>query len=199
MKTVDLAARQVRWLQAGSTEIRKIIDPQPPPGCQDLRSPDLLLADRDFVGFWTFAGKLDGTPMEYPIPCPFGEVGAKLDVREPLVPRPMGENTIAVYEADTAYVLYRDGAQENISGAASWQWRKRTDMPSRFMPSWARRYAIEITGLRVERLKEVDITAETAATMLIDDFAREWDAINKEWYRFELNPFVWVATYRRIK
>jgi len=75
-----------------------------------------------------------------------------------------------------------------------------------FMPAWAARYFIQITGVRAERLQEIRITPSECrlegsywATDPDDEggFINLWDSINKE-HPWSSNPFVWVYTFRKV-
>jgi len=91
--------------------------------------------------------------------------------------------------------------------------------PSIFMPRWASRIVLEITGIRVERVQEInqqDARAEgvkggkwgdpgvdwvsTSGVDWIVPFRRAWDAINaKRGYGWDVNPWVWVIEFKRIE
>jgi len=90
----------------------------------------------------------------------------------------------------------------------------------RFMPRWASRITLEITGVRVQRLLEIteeDAQAEGAACGCTncgetpctedcfihmpdyrDGFAHIWMSINGQGSWGE-NPWVWVLTFKRIE
>ena len=83
--------------------------------------------------------------------------------------------------------------------------------PPMFMPRWASRITLEITGVRVERLQEIsdmDAFAEGIQTAvdhgLKSDgtargtFAALWNSINAaRGYGWDVNPWVWVIEFRR--
>lgn len=100
-------------------------------------------------------------------------------------------------------------ASENydIDGrAADRKWR-----PSMFMPRWASRITLEITGISVERLNDItpaDCVAEGYKSDLSKHYAQEelnaldwyrdlWEQLNGEG-SWALNPWVWVIEFRRV-
>jgi len=131
------------------------------------------------------------------VKCPFGIPGDQLWVKE------------THYFIDNDSVVYRaDGECE----VARWT-------PSIFMPRKASRINLEITDIRVERLK--DITEEDARSEGVREsvpdgfdidkpmrdqpfpvykhsFSKLWESINGlgSWY---MNPWVWVIEFRRLK
>ncbi|MGH6076652.1 hypothetical protein ACRFNI_05165 [Klebsiella pneumoniae] len=80
--------------------------------------------------------------------------------------------------------------------------------PSLHMPRWASRILLEITGVRVERLKSIsdrDALREGCSTAdmksgdcVADVFARLWASIygDESW---NSNPWVWVIEFKRIE
>ena len=88
------------------------------------------------------------------------------------------------------------------TGEPGCRWR-----PSIFMPRWASRITLEITGVRVERLQQIsdaDALAEgcSAADMRSGDswasvYARLWGSIHGPG-SWDANPWVWVVEFRRL-
>lgn len=133
------------------------------------------------------------------IVCPYGQPGDRLWVRETwnLIEAVFGGTTRPVYRASPeTYTQY--------PGIA---WR-----PSIFMPRWASRITLEVVGVRVERVQDIDDADAYAEGMepLADEWvhsgasARDlflmlWNEINaKRGYSWDSNPWVWVVEFKRI-
>lgn len=201
------------------TMTRRIINPQLP--------PDRVIVDHN-NGQITVC--LDDQTEKFPGPyelktwkCPYGVVGDQLWVRETWRTEERASDMVDG-------VLFQDGTFRPIedSGAAAILWidahangKYGDDWRSAmFMPRWASRLTLEITGIRVERLQ--DITEEDAiAEGIIEPapvhgkwcdpakgreghwsyrkpFADAWDKINSKRASFESNPFVWVISFKVI-
>lgn len=129
-------------------------------------------------------------------PCPYGEVGDRLWVRETWADlRGKGFDTEVAYKASTG----SEGDEVRKSYGIKWR-------PSIHMPRALSRISLEITGVRVERLQEItecDALAEgcsrggswdTAPSLQYRDL---WEQINgpDSW---DLNPWVWVIQFKRV-
>ncbi|MDE8557004.1 hypothetical protein [Pantoea vagans] len=123
--------------------------------------------------------------------CPFGEVGDRLWVRESFYEH--GRWQGGGYDPEDSYfvsdkkVLYpADGIQRPAERKREDFWRSR---PSIHMPRWASRITLEITGVRVERIQDInhdDSYAEGIHTEVWDQTVvaknyRETDAFFQFW------------------
>jgi hypothetical protein len=156
--------------------------------------------------------------------CPFGQVGDRLWVRE----------TFAAFDADWKHPGkphdLRDGPWPNVVYPASVaKIPDGTCRPSIHMPRWASRITLEITSVRVERLRDssdLDLLDELG-DMLDDCDSIAGKAFNhaehyaiagipvgmipemhgfKAWWdslhgfgNFESNPWVWVIEFKRAE
>jgi hypothetical protein len=80
--------------------------------------------------------------------------------------------------------------------------------PGMFMPRWASRITLEVTGIRVERLQDIseaDANAEGVKHSLHlpggrfarENFAHLWWTIHGD-ESWDANPWVWVVEFRRL-
>lgn len=124
--------------------------------------------------------------------CRYGGAGDRLWVKETF--QHVG-NLLAI---SPKYCRYRADGEEQPVGP----WK-----PSIFMPRWASRIMLEITGVRVERLQDIsksDCIAE-GMTGLEDvhagwhqSYAQLWDSINAKKHPWNINPWVWVISFNKI-
>lgn len=166
----------------------------------------------------------DGSKASTLLPCPYGQPGDRLWVRETFADllgtgiehRPFAASPIQrfAYAADTVPGSYGDECRKEYG--IKWK-------PSIHMPRAASRITLEITGVRVERLQDIsdrgpqnDCTAEGVfhSGMRVPtygqwhgDGARSsekwmykklWESINGQG-SWEANPWVWVIEFRRVE
>ena len=121
--------------------------------------------------------------------CKYGKPGDRLWVRE-------------TFLQDTNGFIYRaDGDFEGNAGILG-GWK-----PSIHMPRSASRILLEITGVRVERLRDIseeDAKSEGAHAINFGygdcyalGFKQIWESINGHG-SWDLNPWVWVIDFKRI-
>jgi len=165
------------------------------------KSPDEWEVDAHDGATWVFRNKISGVRAF--IKCPYGQVGDQLWVRETFCKECYGKD-------GNKDVCYREDCQRyafNLSCGERWR-------PSIFMPRWASRITLEITGLRPERLQEIteeDAEAEGVGwspvgsgenpeiVSAVENFAHLWDSLNaKRGYDWEKNPWVWAITFNAM-
>jgi len=151
-------------------------------------------------------------------PCPFGQPGDRLWVREAhaIFPAhgqhrgdgkrwgPWGGLPTTVSEDGKQIAYFREGFDRCDPG----RWR-----PSIHMPRWACRLVLEITDVRVERLQaisEADALAEGAMEWAVEQdtpirdlpggderiaFKALWESAGGNW---DSNPWVWVVEFKVV-
>lgn len=147
--------------------------------------------------------------------CPYGQVGDKLWIRETIAEWQGTVESVKNGDLDEAealeYIVYKASAKDwaGILKDRDYghPWNVR---PSIFMPRWASRITLEITEIRVERLKEItwkdvlregvghSIAIEHPKWMVTDMFQHVWDSINGKKYPWSSNPFVWVISFKPL-
>ena len=124
---------------------------------------------------------------------PYGQPGDLLYVRENMKEDCAGSISFARYSADDALTKHE------------W-WKPISYCPSIHMPRMYSRLTLKITGVRVERVQDIDNNDALAEgtpdlrTMendwdLRDCYARLWNSINNNWND---NPWVWVIEFEVI-
>lgn len=168
------------------------------------------------VNYWTPLGNhLDR--------CPYGQVGDRLWVRETFVLESDREyigdvklptncpiqtvpddgewgeyHLIPHYRATDPEPNIVSEDQEDFDDRTRWT-------PSIFMPRWASRITLEITGIRVERLQDISHKDALAEGVYYDvskpggapvaRFQRLWNSINIKNHPWESNPWIWVIEF----
>jgi hypothetical protein len=168
--------------------------------------------------------------------CPYGPAGTHLWVRETWqaihvcvdpetgygddiivcdsIPKNDGSEYVDLHDARTKpfwSVVYAatDPQAEWHKDDRGFGWR-----PSLFMPRWASRITLEVTGIRVERLQDIteaDAKAEGVErtdelTGTADDilslrhaYSLLWDKINGKTHPWKSNPYVWVVQFKVVQ
>ncbi|AUV36909.1 hypothetical protein [Klebsiella pneumoniae] len=132
-------------------------------------------------------------------PCPFGAVGDRIWVRETWADTGASAPDLKLYRAN--YPEHVPSIYENVPPAKEIRWT-----PSIHMPRTASRILLEITDVRVERLRSMsqdDARAEgvIAASGPMEAglaFRELWDSIYGE-ESWKANPWVWVIKFKRIE
>lgn len=205
-RPILFSAPMVRALLDGSkTQTRRVVKPQP-----------------EWDGKWfqwgghkpnskygACAGNSLSTTFWMLDACPYGKPGDRLWVREThFINHYMGAQTPVEDRAD-CQTLYRAtdmGCVRNMEDSEGLVWS-----PSIYMPRWASRITLEVTGVRIERLQDIseaDAKTEGWPVHMPSDprgytspkqwYAMLWNAINgpESW---ALNPWVWVVEFKVVK
>lgn len=209
-RPIPLKAHEVRSILEGrQTQLRRVVRPQPTERGEHINWRRYRVIGNEIV---QEVQLVDGSHRyERTIHCPFGQPGDRLWVRETWN---SGWCDKIIYRAD-------GGSAKRAGYAKEPRWR-----PSIHMPRWASRITLEITNVRVERLKEIseeDAKAEGVRAFtkdgvlkkfFIEDgdytwadaprfprtaFSMLWDSINlKRGFGWDANPWVWVIEFKKI-
>jgi hypothetical protein len=133
--------------------------------------------------------------------CPYGVPGDRIWVKETWAPM-IDTRTLRVEGVErTDTIRYRADGEERGTGFV---WRTPL-----FLPRWASRILLEVTGVRVERLQNISERGARAEgfrptesqygieTCAVEEFARGWDSINEKRAPWASNPWVWVIGFKR--
>jgi hypothetical protein len=147
-------------LEGRKTVTRRVVKPQPP-----ARNDMINAAYCGHPNLWLPNGSIGAdTPREWK--CPYGQPGDRLWVRETFAQWPTcdlvrgGKVGMTAYRAGKPVLVPPPGAHVPLD---QWprEWRDDTKpesvrwRPSIHMPRWASRIALEVTGVRVERLQDI--------------------------------------------
>ncbi len=153
------------------------------------------------------------------VPCPYGFPGSRLWVRETCRAEELPSGLDGVrYLADDCFIPIEntEAASDAWLSLAAYGQRlsghqKCRKVSAIHMPRWASRITLEITGIRVERLQDIneaDAIAEGIDPKFPPDeqvanaarmrYADIWESINGPG-SWAANPWVWVVEFRRMK
>ncbi len=216
-KPILFNAEMVNAILSGrKTQTRRIMKVQP----SEHFHPQDIKGAMDFTAHWYTPGVIDKDGYLQPArkdvfgvadedegyTCPLGAIGDQLWVRETFATGLCTESTLA-YRATHKTEDLEEGWGETI------KWT-----PSIHMPRWASRINLLITGVRVERLRDISeqdamaegvSVVETPASLKnfgetfglthcpkISAFANLWQSIYGSWGD---NPWVWVIEFERME
>lgn len=184
-------------LDGRKTQTRRVMKPQP-----IARNGRVMCWKNDYdAEYFSTVGEPEGEfQCRAKRCCPYGGPGDRLWVREGFAYCPK--------DWKTGGVIYRaDGENKHVM---SFEWR-----PSIHMPRVASRLTLELTDVRVERVREIsrdEIKAEGCKVVALAygddgevvgfqaDFALLWDSINaKRGFGWDKNPWVWVVEFRKCE
>lgn len=177
----------------------------------------MIPAGKDGAGYTGWIRELAACPLLMPLRCPYGNPGDRLWVRETIRRDGSRVDPETGYEWEaSAYVA--DGARTK---ADAWPWSRKT-LPSIHCPRGLSRITLEITSVRVERLRDISgddaiaegITIERCGcevcrhsaqmcpadcSTAIMEYASLWESINgkRPGCAWTDNPWVWVLEFRR--
>ncbi len=201
MKPILFKTEMVKAILDGrKTQTRRIIKPQPE------KDPDGTKYNKS--GYWcAIPGVGAMTPVHYlKSLCPYGKVGDTLYVRETWArasEQRVRPPRAIVYRADWAKMFYDAGRNWALC-EYDIKWRS-----SIHMPKACARLFLEITDIRVERVRDISVedclcegtgyeNGEFYDNGYIDAFKTLWDSINKKrGFGWEVNPFVWVVEFKQ--
>lgn len=208
----------VRALLTGrKTQTRRVLSKR------DLRCIDFVGAAGDSIDdpsnwgfededgmFWLLKANPARSAIEQQLPCPYGQPGDRLWVRETFNrTNPGGKDGIFYYRADGKFPWGTE-----FDGLEVWK-------PSIFMPRQACRILLEIVSVRVERLNEIseedaeaegveenmgipqmecdDQVAHYPDASFVKSYRSLWDSLNaKRGFGWEVNPWVWVIEFKMV-
>ena len=181
---------------------------------------DVAMADNGSGAHFLVAGDHGYTNL---VPCPYGQPGDRLWVREEFNIGRALHNCEGVADDEELWIgrMPKDDPRKQAFMSA-WQICYAADgcdgkmRPSIHMPRWASRLTLEITGARVERLQAISeadaiaegVTAVSSGGVTLfattgvncsakDAYAALWESINGPG-SWDANPWVWVVEFRRV-
>jgi hypothetical protein len=146
------------------------------------------------------------------VPCPYGQPGDQLWVRESFAAHWMYDNLPPsqarseredLRDTDNRW-YFADGHDAPSQRGAPVAGLRGKSRPSIHMPRWASRISLEITGVRVERLQDIS-NADSIAEGAAGHPDGPWHAYRSLWTlingpeSWEANPWVWVVSFKVIK
>lgn len=176
-----------------------------------MKSDCMDIGEKDDGSRWPWREHDEGGDYWYP--CPFGQVGDRLWVREAYQGPLFHFDQMETYLEDTSKFERPEFCEYRADGGKTPEYYDADDnlrygwKPSIHMPRWASRITLEITAVRVERLNDIseeDAKAEGAPTELCIigekhymGFRTLWKSIYGE-ENWRANPWVWVIEFKQV-
>jgi len=229
-RPILFSAPMIRAILDGrKTVTRRIVKPQPPTveavHARSGSGYSWITPDRERIHHHRPAGPVwavrELMGCEPQLLCPYGQPGDRLWVKErwrPSVAHSHGAGECdcgdvnVEYRADGEVRFFRDDSipfEWTMPKAAA-----RGDVTPLFMPRWASRITLEVTGVRVERLQDIsEDQAKAEGVEPINEpnelrwphyaphgvaFAALWEQINGAG-SWDANPWVWAVEFKRIE
>lgn len=195
-------------LDGRKTQTRRIMKVQPQP-CNHANWPDYSPDSqwKSYPNGWCCAVCANGTTIDHRhhakgINCPYGAVGDRIWVRETWAEAGASAPDLKLYRAN--YPAHVPTHYENVPPAEDVRWT-----PSIHMPRWASRLTLEITGVRVERLRDLseDDAKSEGITPPSGGVLPGWEyriTFRDLWMsiygadNWEANPWVWVIEFKVV-
>lgn len=219
-RPILFSAPMVRALLDGSkTQTRRVVKDLPPWKITEI------VASASGCGRWLPNGPAPsgrGMASGHWRPCPYGQPGDRLWVRETWLEDPEDDGTwgytqyMSCKGSPLSDIPKRFQKAEHCIFRADWGGHDVVWRPSIHMPRWASRILLEVVSVRVERLQDIseaDARAEGApgyeegvdAPPPSDEhewsysasYQRVWEAINGAG-SWDANPWVWVVEFKRV-
>lgn len=188
-------------LRGDKIQTRRVMGPQPKTAGIAGVYPDLYNHGPEW-GFWLPDNRMT-EPRTWK--CPHGQPGDRLWVRETWCPLERCDWIKEKRENNVNYKADSTSEGESNRMEMGYQWKSPI-----FMPRWASRITLEITGIRVERVQDISEEDAKAEGFIVepyqgvgdlpsDRFQRYWDRLNsKRGYSWKENPWVWVIEFKRF-
>lgn len=213
-------------LDGKKTQTRRVVKPQP----EYRENVALTGMHGTFVkGGWNL--DVPAARAMFLQSCPYGKAGDRLWVRETFycdlgmyaaggrLPKEAEREVL-----DTLYYRANGDCCQQIPECQCSEVGKPKWRPSIFMPRWASRITLEITGIRVERLQDISRADIDAEGVLATDewieyeadmgplqsadahvmtpreyWADRWNRINGKKHPWDSNPWVWVVEFKQVE
>lgn len=201
-------------LDGRKTQTRRVVKPQPLVGDGGCWFPDPPQKPTSRARHYANEAHMRrGLPLDFQF---YGAPGDRLWVKETWQPRASARAVgwEVTYAADGS-VFFHD--VDRVPG--SWKFPKAAAIgwvTPLFMPRWASRLTLEVTGVRVERLNDISeedamaegikqlssgsygVGGEASLSMSAPDAFRSlWESINGDG-SWKANPWVWVVEFKRV-